>query len=116
MDKFEFDVPEKYKRAVEWSKSGSPIDIDNKENMKLFSMLWEFYDMRTIEQEKWLAKNQDELVFEYYFEDLGYIFADVLTVSDLDGNEVYNTTFEGDGQIEEFFERLGISPENYTRG
>lgn len=96
----------KYGSVIEWADKLKEVKVE-RDREKLLAYFELEKEVENAEVE-WLKLHREELVFDVQFEDKGYAFVDVLTITDTEGNDITTFYFHGDGEAEEFIDSIYI--------
>jgi len=108
MKEFSFEInQEKYGEALAWKKSirngeRKGFSLNDEIDCKNWNLIDELKKEREQAEINWLKQNKEHLYFDSEFKDVGYAFVDILTIYDENNNEIYQTSFMGEGESEEF--------------
>lgn len=104
-NKYDYKIDmNKYGTIIEWADKLKEVKVE-RDREKLLKYLELEKEVENAEVE-WLKHHHKELIFDVHFEDKGYAFVDVLTITDTEGNDITTFYFYGDGEAEEFIDLI----------
>lgn len=100
-NKFDCDISE-FEKAIKWQQNIKEIYCQDPVHKKYMSKLFELEKVIDKAEEIWIKDHHTELNFDIQFEDSGYAFVEVLSVSDKNGTLITQMWFYGAGEAQEF--------------
>lgn len=99
--KFDCGLSE-FEETIKWQQNIKEIYYQDPVHKKYISKLFELEQIIDKAEEIWIKNHHTELNFDIHFEDKGYAFVDVLSVSNKNGTLITEMLFYGDGEAQEF--------------